>query len=81
MRKIDRGEYQKRLDEFSEILMGIATHAGELSKGRSPYKNKRDECTARFGCRNKRKPIQLGGLPSCAGDDNLDYRSAWESGG
>ncbi|HTM47297.1 MAG TPA: hypothetical protein VL285_01355 [Bryobacteraceae bacterium] len=80
MQKIDPAEYRKRLDQLSEILTGIAVHAGELSKGRCPYKNKRDECTARFGCRNKRAALS-GGLPICAGDDKLDYRGAWESGG
>ena len=80
MHKIDRAEYQKRLDELGEILLGIAAHADEVSKRRCPYKNKRNECTAQFGCRNKRKPIQLGGLPICAGDDKLNYRSFWEDG-
>jgi len=79
MPKIDRAEYQKRLDALSEILMVIAAHACEVSTSRCPYKNKRDECTAQFGCRNKRKPIQIGGAPICASDDKLDYRSAWES--
>ena len=80
MQEIDRAEYQKRLERLSEILTGIAAHASEVSLGRCPYKNRRDECTAQFGCRNQRKPIQLGGLPLCAGDDKLDYRGAWESG-
>ena len=80
MQKIDRAEYQKRLDALSQILMGIAEHATEVSKGRCPYKNKRDECTAQFGCRNKRKSVQLGGPPVCASDEKLDYREAWESG-
>jgi hypothetical protein len=81
MQNIDRSEYQKRLDMLSDILRGIAEHAGEVSQGRCPYKNKRDECTAQFGCRNKRKPIQLQGLPGCAGDDKLNYRNAWEPRG
>ena len=77
MQKIDRAEYQKRLDELSEILNGIARHATELSVGRCPYKDRHDRCTAQFGCRNQRK--SEGKLPLCAGDDKLDYRSAWES--
>ncbi|MEO7649411.1 MAG: hypothetical protein ABIZ80_03010 [Bryobacteraceae bacterium] len=80
MQKIDRAEYQKRLDRLSEILMGIAEHATEVSKGRCPYKNRNSECTAQFGCRNKRKPLGIGGLPICVSDDKLDYRSAWEAG-
>jgi hypothetical protein len=77
MRKIDRGEYQKRLDSLSEILQGIAQHAAELSAGRCPYKDRHDRCTAQFGCRNQRR--EGGSLPRCAGDDKLDYRSAWEN--
>ena len=79
MQKIDPHEYQKRLDRLTEILMGIAAHADELSAGRCPYKNRLDQCTAQFGCRNKRKPRQPGELPVCAGDDKLDYRKAWET--
>lgn len=78
MKKIDPAEYQKRLDVLNQILNGIAQHANDLALTRCPYKNRRDECTARFGCRNKRKPIDAGCLPHCAGDDKLDYRPAWD---
>jgi hypothetical protein len=74
--KIDRAEYQKRLDQLSEILNGIAQHAAELSVERCPYKDRLDRCTAKFGCRNQRR---ADGVLMCAGDDKLDYRSAWES--
>jgi hypothetical protein len=79
MAKIDPVEYQKRLDRLTEIFAGIVTHADEVSKRRCPYKNRAGECTAAFGCRNKRRPAQGGAAPLCAGDDKLDYRSAWES--
>lgn len=79
MQKIDPVEYQKRLDRLSEILSAMAEHATEISKGRCPYKNRLDQCTAQFGCRNKRKPVKAGGLPVCAGDDRLNYKNAWES--
>jgi len=79
MQKIDPQEYQKRLDRLTEILAGIAAHADEVSLRRCPYKNRLDQCTAQFGCRNKRKPQVAGGLPVCAGDDKLDYRPAWET--
>ena len=79
MQKIDPDEYQKRLDRLTEILSGIAEHATEVSKGRCPYKNRLDQCTAQFGCRNKRKPAEAGGLPVCAGDDRLNYKNAWET--
>ena len=78
MEKIDPKEYQKRLEKLSEILNGIAQHADEVSAHRCPYKNRLNQCTAAFGCRNKRKPLQEGELPRCAGDDKLDYRKAWE---
>ncbi|MBL8174757.1 MAG: hypothetical protein JNK48_08805 [Bryobacterales bacterium] len=78
MQKIDPKEYQKRLDTLSEILNGIAHRADELSQQRCPYKNRHNQCTASFGCRNKRKPSTEGELPRCAGDDKLDYRKAWE---
>ena len=77
MEKIDQHEYQKRLDRLTEILTGIAAHADELSLRRCPYKNRLDQCTAQFGCRNKRKPKRDGELPVCASDDKLDYRKDW----
>ena len=78
MQKIDRAEYQKRLDQLSEILNGIAHHATELSVCRCPYKDRHDRCTAQFGCRNQRRVDKV---LMCVGDDKLDYRSAWESEG
>ena len=79
MQKITPEAYQQRLDRLMEILSWIAAHADEVSTRRCPYKNRLDQCTALFGCRNKRKPKQSGGPPLCAGDDKLDYRKAWES--
>lgn len=81
MEKIDRLEYQKRLDQITDLFAGMVRHADELSRGRCPYKNRFDQCTASFGCRNKRKPATTGGLPICASDDKLNYRSAWDSHG
>ena len=79
MQKIDKAEYQKRLDQLSEIFNGIGLRAAELSKSRCPYKDRHDHCTAKFGCRNQRR--SEGRVLICAGDDKLDYRSAWETGG
>jgi hypothetical protein len=78
MQKIDPAEYRKRLDKLSEILNGIGQHAAELSTSRCPYKDRQDRCTAKFGCRNQRRGEDH--VLTCAGDDKLDYRSAWESG-
>jgi hypothetical protein len=80
MPKIDPQDYQKCLDRLTEILSGIAAHADEVSLTRCPYKNRFNQCTAQFGCRNKRKAREAGGLPVCASDDKLDYRKAWETG-
>lgn len=79
MKKIDKAEYQKRLDRMTELFVDMVAHADELSLQRCPYKNRFDECTARFGCRNQRKPRPGGTLLMCASDDKLDYRSAWET--
>ena len=80
MHKIDPQEYQKRLDRLTDILSSIAAHADEVALTRCPYKDRFNQCTAQFGCRNKRKSHEAGGLPVCAGDDKLNYRKAWETG-
>ena len=85
---IDLAAWQQRLDRLSAVLATIADHAGSQARWRCPYKDRHDHCTAAFGCRNQRR------LPAhdqrsapnaprfrCAGDDKLDYRSAWEDGG
>jgi hypothetical protein len=79
MEKIDPKEYQKRLDRMTELFSDMVRHADKLSTCRCPYKNRHNQCTAPFGCRNKRKPEQIGELPRCAGDDKLNYRAAWEA--
>jgi len=79
MRKINPEEYQQRLHKISELFADMVTHADELSTMRCPYKNRFDQCTAQFGCRNKRKPLVPGELPVCASDDKLDYRKAWQT--
>lgn len=80
MERIDPEKYRKRLEQMTELFSSIVAHAQELSTQRCPYKNRHDECTARFGCRNQRKPRPGGSLMVCGGDDKLDYRSAWETG-
>ena len=79
MKKIEREAYQKRLDRISQIFAGMATHADQQSQMRCPYKDRFDECTAKFGCRFQRKPREGRERFFCASDDQLDYRSAWES--
>jgi hypothetical protein len=79
MQKIDKHEYQERLDRISELFSGMMQRAEELSTHRCPYKNRFDQCTAQFGCRNQAKPAVEGDPLLCAGDDKIDYRSAWET--
>ena len=79
MQKIDKDEYQKRLQRITELFASMVVHADELSTHRCPYKNRLDQCTAKFGCRNQRRPEVKGELLLCGGDDKLDYRSAWET--
>ena len=79
IQKIDKAEYQKRLKKITELFSGMVVHADHLSTYRCPYKNRLDECTAKFGSQNQRKPQKVGDPLLCAGDDKLDYRSAWET--
>ncbi len=82
MEKIDKTEYQKRLDKITQIFEGLVVHADEQATYRCPYKNREDRCTAKFGCRNQRKVAgenRSDSLLLCVGDDKLDYRSAWET--
>ena len=69
------------------MLAPIADHANVQATWRCPYKDRHDRCTAAFGCRNQRRPEAddprfASGADKlrflCAGDDKLDYRSAWE---
>ncbi len=78
MKKIDKAEYEKRLNKITEIFEELVVHADEQATYRCPYKNRFDQCTAKFGCRNQRKIDEGTGL-LCVGDDKLDYRSAWET--
>ena len=78
MKKIDKAEYEKRLNKITQIFEDLVVHADEQSTYRCPYKNRFDQCTAKFGCRNQRKIDEGTGL-LCVGDDKLDYRSAWET--
>ena len=82
MQRIDPEEYQQSLDLLSGILAEIANHANEQSLYRCPYKNRFEQCTAQFGCRNQRRaegPQEKGALLNCGGDDKIDYRPAWEA--
>jgi hypothetical protein len=77
--RIDPAEWEERLGRVNELFGSMITVATELSTHRCPYKNRLDECTAKFGCRNQRFPEGRDGPKLCGGDDKLDYRSAWET--
>ncbi len=77
MKKIDKNEYEKRLNKITQIFEELVVHADEQATYRCPYKNRFNHCTAKFGCRNQRKIKEGTGL-LCVGDDKLDYRNAWE---
>jgi hypothetical protein len=79
MPKIDPEEYRKRLARITELFAGMVKQADRQSQARCPYRNRHDECTATFRCRNQRPPRQDGGAELCGHDGGLDYRSAWES--
>ena len=78
MQHIDPAKYKESLDRLSGILEGMAGHANEQALYRCPYKNRFDQCTAKFGCRNQRRPEEKGELLNCGGDDKIDYRPAWQ---
>ena len=74
--------YRNRNPHQTRATRDMADKRGKLvkeSKFRCPYRNKDDRCTAKFGCRNQRKPKE-NDLFGCAQKDNetLDYRNFWE---
>lgn len=75
---VDRERYDASIRRLDAIFRGMSDTVTEVSRWRCPYKNVQDRCTAKFGCRNQRRDVAEGELYICAGDDKLDYRSAWE---
>lgn len=76
---IEPAAWQERLDRLTELFTQIMATAAEVSTHRCPYRDRLDRCTAGFGCRNQRFPEGRQGVKRCAGDEALDYRSAWET--
>ena len=70
-------KYNESLEKLFAIMTPIAKHADEQAMFRGPYKNRFDECTAKFGCRNQKKQA-IGKLMDCVGDDKIDYRPFWD---
>lgn len=69
-------KYNESLERLTAIMNPIAKHADVQAMFRCPYKNRLDECTAKFGCRNQIKGINK---IHCGGDDKIDYRPFWDS--
>ena len=77
-REFDLEQYRRSVNRLTEIYRGISDTVNTVSAYRCPYKDAQNRCTAQFGCRNQDREFPAGELYRCAGDDNLDYRSAWE---
>ena len=70
-------KHNASLERLADIMNPIAKHADVQAMFRCPYKNRLDECTAKFGCRNQRTQA-TDELMICVGDDKIDYRPFWE---
>ena len=77
--RIDPADYAERLERISGIFSGMIATATTQATFRCPYRNRSDECTAGFGCRNQRWPNGRDVAALCGADDKLDYRGAWDS--
>ena len=75
---IDPDRYRRSMSRLQAIFSDMNETVNVVSAYRCPYKNAQDRCTAKFGCRNQDRSVPDGELFICTGDDNLDYRSAWE---
>lgn len=75
---VDKERYRASMARLDAIFRGMSDTVTEVSGWRCPYKNAQSRCTAQFGCRNQQRKVPQGDLYICVGDDNLDYRSAWE---
>ena len=75
---IDRERYRKSIERLTDIFRDMSNTVSDVSTRRCPYKDVKNRCTAKFGCRNQDHTVPDGELFICLGDDNLDYRGAWE---
>jgi hypothetical protein len=79
MAKIDPAKYQKRLDRMTELFAEMVQNAERQAEIRCPYRDRHDECTAGFRCRNQGPPRDGRVRAACGHDGRFDYRGAWES--
>ena len=75
--KVDKERLKASMDRLFDIYRQIGEVATQVSTWRCPYKDRKDRCTAQFGCRHqsRKAPDEL---LLCTGSDKLDYRDAWE---
>ncbi len=76
--KMDKARYESSINKLQKIYQSISDSATDISKRRCPYKNVKDRCTAKFGCRNQDFVDGKGKMALCIGSDELDYRGAWD---
>ncbi len=76
--QVDKERYQASMARLYDIFKDMSDTVTEVSTRRCPYKNVRDRCTAKFGCRNQDRTVPIDEMYICTGSDNLDYRGAWE---
>ena len=71
--------HKESIAKLEKIMVSMNDTAMKQSQFRCPYRNKDDRCTAKFGCRNQRKP-KVKEMFSCdqKNNDNLNYESYWE---
>lgn len=78
--KSEKAEIQKRLDRISDMFADMIKHVDVVSRERCPYRDRHDNCTGAFTCRNQ---IAVDGdetrFTCDHGEGALDYRTAWES--
>jgi|TARA_B100001964_G_C14004037_1_gene496287 hypothetical protein len=77
-KNFDKDRYQASINKLQKIYSSISDSAVDISKKRCPYKNVKDRCTAKFGCRNQDFVDGKDQLALCVGSDQLDYRDAWD---
>ena len=77
-KKLDKDRYMASMARLEGIYRNISDSAVAVSTWRCPYKDVRDHCTARFGCRNQSFIDGPDKPAMCTGSDAIDYRDAWE---
>ena len=71
--------HKESIAKLEKIMASMNDTAMKQSQFRCPYRNKDDRCTAKFGCRNQRKP-KVKEMFACnqKNNDTLNYKSYWE---